>query len=124
MNLIPRPYLQTTIITLLMITMIILPMTGAADPGDEEGGCWGGGGWNVGSWWVMATMMGIVAIGVIFLFVFLVDSRERTTSPPAANMAPIQAPQSDNPLLILDQRFSRGDISRQEYLQMKEDLKR
>lgn len=121
-----RTFAFTAIIAFLMIASIIVPAIASADPGDEDGyGCWGDDGWNGGSWWFVAVMMVILGIGALFLFVFLLEYRDHSASPPP--ISPVihsPPPRNDNPFQIVDQRYSRGEITREEYLQMKNDLNR
>jgi putative membrane protein len=115
------------VLAFLLIALAIVP-TVSADPEDEDGeGCWGGGGWNAGSWWFMAAMMVFMGIGALVLFVFVLDFRgEGHLSLPGLHRPRSQEPPThqggENPHLVLDHRYASGEISREEYLQMKNDI--
>ncbi|HWQ20430.1 MAG TPA: SHOCT domain-containing protein [Methanotrichaceae archaeon] len=58
-------------------------------------------------------------IGIIFLALYLVLREERRHSHTTEETTPA----STTPEAILDERYARGEITREQYMQMKEDLK-
>lgn len=79
----------------------------SADPGD-----WG----HMGGWgWGMAVFGWLFLALIVVLVAWLIWSTtrggDRRTSP------------GGNPLDVLDHRYARGEIDREEYLQRKEDLR-
>lgn len=88
-----------------------LAQTGGSQYGHVHEHMWGGWGWPH---FVFGPLMMILIIGVvIFIAVFafrrLGDSRTGHRPP-------------DDALELLKQRYARGEIAREEYLKMKEDL--
>ncbi|MBU1227457.1 MAG: SHOCT domain-containing protein [Actinobacteria bacterium] len=80
----------------------------SADPGD-----WGhmdGWGWGMGvfGWLFMA----LIVVSVAWMIWSTTRAGDRRTSP------------GSTALEVLDERFARGEIDREEYLRRKEDLRR
>ena len=69
------------------------------------------GGWGVG----MAFMAVPAIILVLILIIAIADFGER----PGYNTYPVYVPPQPSPLDILDQRYARGEIGRDEYSRMK-----
>ena len=90
---------------------------------------WGGfGGFGfVGILWMlmMVAFWVMVAVGIALLIKALTGGdRQRTVYPPSAGQAaspPPSAPRSDA-LRIVEERYARGEIDRDEFLQRKADL--
>jgi len=61
-------------------------------------------------------------IGILFLILYLImrDSGRRI----AANAAESSAPARTTADEVLDERYAKGELTREIYLQMKEDLKK
>lgn len=69
-----------------------------------------------GSWGWALLMMGIPAVILIaILFVALGGLREPITQP-------AYAPPMQHPLEILEQRYARGEVTREDYLRIRDDL--
>jgi putative membrane protein len=72
-----------------------------------------GWGWN----WPMAVVMGVfwllVIVGIIYAIGALSRVGGRWSGPPG-----------ESPLDILDRRYARGEVTREQYQQMREDLTR
>ncbi|HII40568.1 MAG TPA: hypothetical protein HA326_05050 [Thermoplasmata archaeon] len=69
-----------------------------------------------GSWGWALLMMGIPAvILIVILLAALGGLRE-----PAGY--PVNVPPSQNPLEILEQRYARGELTREDYLKIRDDL--
>jgi putative membrane protein len=76
------------------------------------GNFWGGiGGWGMGLGWIwMILIWGLVIAGIVALGGWLIAPDARTGSAP------------ETPLQILQKRYARGDIGREEFEQKKRDL--
>ena len=75
-----------------------------------------GHGWWMGGWWMI-----IFWIGVALLFLWGVRQfagGERGTAPRHSD----RLPEADSALAIVKRRYARGEISREEYLALLEDL--
>ena len=57
----------------------------------------------------------IPCLGFLFVIIYLIVRKERTGTKPSTSKKSARA--------ILDERYARGDITRKEYLRMKQDLK-
>jgi putative membrane protein len=89
---------------------------------------WGGGnGWGNG--WgdaggvlmvvVMLAVLALIVVGIIFLVRGLTRHDQVQTGPP---QAPAPGPSSKAALQVLEERYARGEIEREDYLQRKQDL--
>lgn len=79
-----------------------------AEPGD-----WG----HMGGWgWGMAVFGWVFMAAIVGLVVWLVVTSTRRTRPPGSG--------GRGALDVLDERYARGDIDREEYLQRRADLER
>lgn len=75
-------------------------------------GTWGTYGWGMGFGWIgMLLFWGLVIAGVYFAARFALRGN-------AANC------QKDTPIDILNQRYAHGQITREEYERIKEDVKK
>lgn len=82
-------------------------------------GPWGGGMmWGWGNWWwglIMMIFWLLILAGFVFLMVWaLRQIVHREGAPMGASRA----------LEILQERYARGEITREQYLQMREDISR
>lgn len=87
-------------------------------------GWMGVGGWWW-PWWIIAgTIIGIVAVIVLILFV--IRALEGTPTPAAyvPSWTPAPPPGGAGALDILNARYARGEITREDYLRMRADLER
>jgi putative membrane protein len=80
-----------------------------------------GGFGHMGGWgWGMAGLGMLFMVVVIGLAVWLIVVLTRSTGPSSRPMTPQhRAPEARE---LLDERYARGEIGREEYLQMREDL--
>lgn len=76
-------------------------------------GMMGGGSWG----WALV-MMGIPAVILVLILLAALGG----LGEPAA--VPAYAPPAQNPVEILEQRYARGELSREDYLKIREDLTR
>lgn len=74
------------------------------------GGGWGGGGMGFGGLW-MVLLWGVLIVGVIVLAKFLWRGSKTRSEPSKA-------------LQILEERYARGEINREEFEHKKRDLDR
>ena len=87
-----------------------------------DGSGWGGSGWMMifgGLFWLV-----LLALGVAGVMWFVGASRRRGQPSTPADPPPTIAERNYPPLEILEQRYTRGDINRTEYLEKKDDLLR
>ncbi len=106
-------------IMIVMMLFVLLGIPGvAADAADgDEDECWGGG-MEFNSWgfWMGLMMLGMFC-GVMFLIVLLFfrdDARGLLSG----------GGRHESALSILDERYARGELPKQEYMRMKDDIKR
>ncbi len=69
------------------------------------------------NWWIPGLILG--GLGLLALVAFVVWIVSATTSKPTASR---EDPSTMTPREVLDMRYARGEISREEYLAAKEDL--
>lgn len=106
---------------LLVVGSILAVPNVAADPdddGDDDDRC-GYGGWGMNSGWIMMGFMGLCMLGGLALLLFVIYEKGPTREqviPTTIYPSPSQA------LKILDDRYARGEIPREEYIRMKQDL--
>lgn len=112
----------------LWILLVVL-VCALAVPAFFVMGSWGGGGMmggGTGSVWGWGLpLMAIAVVGVIVVLVLLARGGEPVAPPayPMSGYAPVPAPPAPGtPLEILDARYARGEITRDEYLRMRQDL--
>ncbi len=76
---------------------------------------------GTGSWGWALLMMGIPAVILIVILIAALGGLRETVMPPAS---PGYVPPPPNPLESLDGRYARGEVSREEYLRIRDDLTR
>ncbi len=69
-------------------------------------------------------LMGLVPLLVLGLIVWLVVEATQRHEDRPAHMAWTPPPAGPDARALLDERYARGDIERQDYLQRREDLSR
>lgn len=85
------------------------------------------GGWGMGAgvviWIViMLAVLALIVVGIVLLVRGLSGRGDyRRSSPPVMTPGPAGTEQA-TPLQILEQRYARGEIDREEFLQRKADL--
>jgi putative membrane protein len=85
-----------------------------------NGGLGMGGGWIFG-WIMMLVVVALIVVGVILLVRGLSGRNDHNQAgqpqgPPPAGPAP------KNALQVLEERYARGEIDREEFVQRKQDL--
>jgi putative membrane protein len=102
------------------VTVLIVLAFGLLGGGMMGGGVMGPGMMNwggVGIWWIaMLLFWGLVIAGIVMLVVWLV---RQTTSTGASSVARGSRAQD-----ILRERYARGDITREQFEQMRQDIER
>ncbi len=79
------------------------------------GGYGYGPGWMMGDgWWLMMAFIFLVLIGIVVVAVAVLRRERYVENVPARRTA--------NGLAILEERYAKGEISREEYLEKKRDL--
>ncbi|MHB0981053.1 MAG: SHOCT domain-containing protein [Thermoleophilia bacterium] len=105
-------------------------MGGGWNGGGWNGGGWNGGGWNGGGAWGPAgdllslVFLAALVVGVILIVraLFASPSRGpewRPSGPPPVDRGYYEPPSA---LRVLEERYARGEIDRQEFLERKNDL--
>ncbi len=99
----------------LVVAIGLMAVLGAWAVGTTGGyyGMMGTGGWGWG-----VAMMGIP---VVFLILILLAALGGLSETPGT---PVQAPRPTSPLEILEARYARGELSREDYLRIRDDLGR
>ena len=92
-------------------------------------GGWNGGGWNGGGAWGLAgdllSLVFLVAlvVGVVLVVRALLSSAQRGSEWRPSGPPPVdRAYEPPSALRILEERYARGEIDRQEFLERKDDL--
>jgi putative membrane protein len=79
---------------------------------------WGGGGEAL-MVVVMLTILALIVIGVILLVRSLTSHNHVQPGPP---QGPMPGPNSRGAMQVLEERYARGEIQREEFLQRRQDL--
>ena len=102
------------------------PAWGGYGPGPWMMGGWGGpgmmgyGGWNNGGWMMM--LLGMLIFVALLVFFFRAVSWNGCAHRGAYQPHPPQPGRMSSGLHALDERYARGEINREEYLQKKQDI--
>ena len=102
------------------------PVWSGYGPGPWIMGGWGGpgmmgyGGWNNGGWMMM--LLGMLIFVALLVFFFRAVSWNGCAHRGAYQPHPPQPGRSSSGLHALDERYARGEINREEYLQKKQDI--
>jgi putative membrane protein len=123
----PRKPILGLMVTLGMIATAAVVLGAVASPAQAQG-YWGGGmmgrGVIDGFGWFRVILTSVFGIGVIVALVLLLVWLWRRVSPirPAGPGAPQPTAPVASPKEILQMRYARGEITREQYRQMLEDL--
>ncbi len=102
------------------------PVWSGYGPGPWMMGGWGGpgmmgyGGWNNGGWMMM--LLGMLIFVALLVFFFRAAAWNGCAHRGAYQPHPPQPGPSSSSLHVLDERYARGEINREEYLQKKQDI--
>lgn len=107
----PLMWLGIALVVALAL-MVIVGALGASTYGGYYGMM------SSGSWGWAALMMGIPAVVLIVVLLAALGG----LGEPAA--VPTFAPSRENPMDILEQRYARGEVTREDYLRIRDDLTR
>jgi uncharacterized membrane protein len=75
-------------------------------------------------WFPFHGLITLIVIVLILSFLFGRRNYHHYYAPPATPAAPASGPSRSDALTILEGRYARGEIQREEYLQKKQDLSR
>ncbi len=105
------------IVAAIVVVIVLLALVGGGVMGPGMMGWWGYGGYGF-AWWgvVMALMMLVFWALIIGGIVLLVSWLARQGQPAGAG------PRGERPLDILRERYARGEITREQYEEMRRDL--
>ena len=73
---------------------------------------WHFGGWGVGMMLVMVLFWALVVVGIVYLVRWVAE----------AGRGPARPASEETPLEILQKRYARGELNRDQYEQMRQDL--
>ena len=109
---------KTSALVWLVVGLVIsVALIGIAAAGNSSraGGDYGMmGGWSVG--------MAFMAVPAIILIMILIIAIGELGEKPGYNTYPVYVPPQPSPLDILDQRYARGEIGRDEYSRMRAEF--
>jgi putative membrane protein len=98
----------------LVISVVLVGIAGAGSFSRTDGDYGMMGGWGVG----MAFMV-VPAIILILILIIVIGGLEER---PVHNTYPVYVPPQPSPLDIIDQRYARGEIGRDEYSRMRAEF--
>lgn len=107
----------------VILAMSMMPSSGYGMMGnDNTSGFAMMGGWG-GAWWVMLIPMLFALVFFVLLIYLVVWMVVRMTAPSGmSHMTSAHAATGGTPLEIVEARYAKGEITREEYLKMREDL--
>ena len=83
----------------------------------------GGGGWGIISVLLSLVFVAAIVLGVVLVVRALARGSTQRAAPSVTQPAPErQIPPSSPALRVLEERYARGEIDREEYLSRKKDL--
>ncbi len=108
----------------LVAIVAVIVLVIAIHPGSGTTGYNNGSGWDMmgdwgGLWWMMLIPVFFFLLLLVILIYLVMSPRSLATSP-SNNLYSGIPPGS--PAEILDGRYSRGEINREQYLKMKDDI--
>ena len=80
-----------------------------------------GGGWIFG-WIMMIVVVALIVVGVIFLVRGLSGRNDHSQAGQAQGPPSSGGPAPKSALHVLEERYARGEIDREEFVQRKQDL--
>jgi putative membrane protein len=83
---------------------------------------WGDGWGGAGSAVMVVVMLAVVALIVVGIILLVRGTTRHDHVQPGPPHGPMPGPSSSSALQVLEERYARGDIQREEFLQRKQDL--
>ena len=83
---------------------------------------WGGGAWGLASGLLSLVFFAAVVIGVVLVVRALLANQSPGAEPGRGGPPPLRSYEPPAALQILEERYARGEIERQEFLERKQDL--
>ena len=98
----------------LVISVVLIGIVAASSISRSDGDYGMMGGWGVG--------MAFMAVPAIILILILLIAIGEFGERPGYNTYPVYVPPQPSPLDILDQRYARGEIGRDDYHRMRAEF--
>lgn len=112
--------MAVVIIVLVLATIVPLLMWATANAWMEN---WGFPSTMTGWWGIMGLTMGLpLIIIVVILLIIMREERQNIPIPPPPPVYPPVTPPQTPALQVLEMRYARGELSREEYWRMREEL--
>jgi len=117
------------IVTILGIIILSIILVGANILGNQNYGGWGMmgpgmmNGWGFGFGWIGMILMWLIPVGILSLVILGIAGLVRSlTSDDQGSTPPPRTNDQSTPREILQSRYARGDITREQYLEILADL--
>ena len=98
----------------LVISVVLIGIVAASSMSRSDGDYGMMGGWGMG--------MAFMAVPAIILILIVLIAIGKCGESPGYNTYPVYVPPQPSPLDIIDQRYARGEIGRDEYSRMRAEF--
>jgi putative membrane protein len=85
-------------------------------------GGWGNGWGDAGGVIMVVAMLAVLAFIIVGIVLLVRGVNRHDYVQPGPPQRPLPGPQSQSALQLLEERYARGEIQREEFLQRKQDL--